>query len=256
MRIFLVRHGHSEGNEDQSKYAEKGDVHIELTDTGWQQAVAAGQFLAAYIQANPGATADDIRLWFSSHMRARQTSAGLIEGTDGLISEDNIRLSSLLTEMDFGLMSHLEDSGDLADHLPFPSQVYETECARNKFNARALMGESPLDVLHRSATVIGSIMRDKDKGHEDVVIVTHGITLRTLAMDFLKIDPKHYDQFDNPENGSIYLIEGDPAQGEKYSFKQIYNGETMQAVDIDWGKKLHIYESYLPEVPERFKLKP
>ena len=83
---------------------------------------------------------------------------------------------------------------------------------------------------------------------------THGVTLRTLAMAFMKIDPARYKDFDNPENASVYVIEGDGST--YYSFRQIYTGETGQEVDIDWGKKLRAYEANLPEVPERFRNAP
>jgi broad specificity phosphatase PhoE len=102
-----------------------------------------------------------------------------------------------------------------------------------------------LNVNHRFYQFIDALMRDRNHGVEDVFVVTHGVTLRTLAMAFLKIDPKYYPDFKNPQNCSLYLIEGD--EKNRYSFMQIYNGETKMPVAIDWGKKLHAYEpAYLP----------
>ena len=254
MRIFLVRHGYSEGNEAQENYREKGDAQIELTDLGWEQAVAAGSFLRDYLDKNPGTKSELTRLWFSTLMRTRQTTAGLIEGSAGLLKSEHARPDSLLIEMDFGLFSHVGDKEEQEEHLPLHAEFWHNSRDRNKYYARPPMGESPHDVQHRTSTFIGRMMREKDNGIKDVVVVTHGVTLRALAMDFLKIDPEQYDDFDNPENCSIYMIEGDPENGQKYSFHQIYNGETRQAVNIDWGKKLNIYQSLLPEVPNRFKL--
>jgi 2,3-bisphosphoglycerate-dependent phosphoglycerate mutase len=254
MRIFLVRHGFSEGNERQANYREKGDAQIELTDLGWQQAIAAGQFLDTFLAENPGDPEEKIRLWFSTLMRTRQTAAGLIEGSNGKILRENARPDSLLVEMDFGLFSHIGDKEEQEAHLPLHAEFWHSSRGRNKYYARPPMGESPHDVQHRTSTFIGRMMREKDNGINDVVVITHGVTLRALAMDFLKIDPRHYDDFDNPENCSIYLIEGDTDRGRKYSFHQIYNGETMKPVKIDWGKKLQIYESLLPQVPNQFKI--
>lgn len=46
MRIFLVRHGESEGNVGSNVYKTKADHAIELSPTGREQANGAGRFLA------------------------------------------------------------------------------------------------------------------------------------------------------------------------------------------------------------------
>jgi broad specificity phosphatase PhoE len=45
MRIFLVRHGESEGNVDHSVHERMADHAISLSDHGMHQAFRAGQFL-------------------------------------------------------------------------------------------------------------------------------------------------------------------------------------------------------------------
>jgi broad specificity phosphatase PhoE len=44
-RIFLVRHGQSQGNIDHSVYRTTPDHKIELTETGRLQAIEAGKAL-------------------------------------------------------------------------------------------------------------------------------------------------------------------------------------------------------------------
>ena len=49
-RIFLIRHGESEGNLDLSKHRNLPDPVIPLTPAGKEQAVLAGMALADFIQ--------------------------------------------------------------------------------------------------------------------------------------------------------------------------------------------------------------
>jgi 2,3-bisphosphoglycerate-dependent phosphoglycerate mutase len=255
MRIFLVRHGFSKGNEDPGHYITAGDPHVELTDKGWEQAIAAGGFLSGYLKKHPGAGTRPLRLWMSSYDRCRQTAAGIVYGAGGTIDEKNCKVSSQIVEQDLGIFSRLQDVKDRKTKMPLEAEFYYAAKQRDKYYARPPQGESPHDVqARRAAPFIGKIMRDRDKGIDDVVIVSHGNMIKALAMEFLKIDPQRYEDFETPENASIYMIEGDSARG--YTFNQIYNGETMKSAAIDWGARLGISKTSLPPVPERFKKKP
>ena len=53
MRIFLVRHGESLGNVDETAYARMGDHNVPLTDLGVQQAVLSGQFIRDWYAQRP-----------------------------------------------------------------------------------------------------------------------------------------------------------------------------------------------------------
>jgi 2,3-bisphosphoglycerate-dependent phosphoglycerate mutase len=252
MRIFLIRHGRSEGNEDQDQYRLKGDPRIELTPEGWRQAVKAGQFLKQHFKTHP--LQGQARLWASTHMRTKQTAAGVLEGLDGLIGRKDSRVSSLLVEQDFGLFSHIHDEAERQKAIKLFADFYEAIESQDKFYARPPMGESPADTRNRMRSFIDTLMRDRDKGIVDAVVVTHGVTMRAFAMAFMNIDPVYYEAFKNPENCSIFMIEGTGAKN--YSLRQIYNGWTGQGVDIDWGKILHAYENELPPVPDAYRLQP
>jgi 2,3-bisphosphoglycerate-dependent phosphoglycerate mutase len=256
MRLFLIRHGYSAGNQDPANYAREGDPHVCLTDKGWEQAIAAGAFLKGWLARYPSKKPDEpLRLWSSTYKRTRETTAGLVYGLGGLIDpacKDMVRVSSRLIEMDFGLFSQFHSEKERMDKMPIEAAFYNAARKRAKFYAQPPMGESPMDVLHRVEPFIGTLQRDRERGAQDVVVVTHGVTLRALAMAYLHIDPDKYDQFRNPENASIYMIEGDRDNG--YVFKQIYNGETGQEVDIDWGKKLAGVK--IPAVPPQFRKPP
>ncbi len=249
MRIFLIRHGYSAGNEDPANYALVGDPHVCLTDTGWMQAIKAGEFLKGWMARNPAADDRPLQFWSSTYRRTRETTAGVIHGLGGLVDMADVRVSSRLIEMDFGLFSQFHSEKERLEKMPIEAAFYNAARARHKFYAQPPMGESPMDVLHRVEPFIATLHRDQARGPKDVALVTHGVTLRAFAMAYLHIDPDMYDQFKNPENGSIYVIEGDRNKG--YTLRQIYNGEQMQEVDIDWGAKLK--GVYMPEVPVKFK---
>ncbi len=258
MRIFLFRHGRSEGNEDLDRYKAKGDPSIELIPEGWEQSVSAGRFLKTYLDAHPlqssarHGPAKPMRLWASTHMRTRQTASGILEGLQGVIPPEEVRISNWLVEQDFGLFSHLHKEADRQAAMKLFADFYNAREAQDKFYARPPLGESPADVAMRARTFIDKLMRDREKGVEDVVLVTHGVTLRAFAMAFMNIDPVRYHEFKTPQNTSLYVIEND-AQNH-YSLRQIYNGQTRQAVDIDWGKKLGAYETTLPPVPPQYRI--
>lgn len=256
MRIFLIRHGYSEGNADPANYGLRGDPHVRLTDKGWQQSIAAGAFLKDYLARHPSRKPESkLRVWSSTYRRTRETTAGLLQGLDGLVDrndKDAVRVSLRLIEMDFGLFSQYHSEEERMQKMPLEAAFYNAARERAKFYAQPPMGESPMDVLHRVEPFIGTLQRDRERGTQDVVVVTHGVTLRTLAMAYLHIDPDKYNDFKNPQNTSIYMIDGDRDTG--YVFKQIYNGETGQEVNIDWGAKLAGVK--IPEVPAHLRKPP
>lgn len=247
LRIFLARHGFSEGNENPENYALRGDPNVELTDLGWQQAIRLGQFIESYLEEHPSPDETGPQLITSTHMRTRQTSAGILQGAGGIIRPEKVKVSPYLTEQDFGIFSHFHSDELRAQNFPLEAEFYKAARAKNPYHAKPLMGESPQDTQVRVAPLSGTLMRDYAQGQNDHLLVTHGVTLRTFAMAFLHIDPHHYRAFKNPENCSLYLIE--EIGTRRYSFTQIYDGERGEKVSIDWGDRLQMRKAYLPKVP-------
>ncbi|MCB9988248.1 MAG: phosphoglycerate mutase family protein [Rhodospirillales bacterium] len=250
MRIFLARHGYSEGNDNLDNYKLRSDARISLMDKGWQQAFSAGEFIRNYCEEH------DIpppRLWMSPFQRTRETTSGIIYGANGFFQE-RPRVEESLTEMDFGDFSAYHSDQERREKMPWVAEAFDRARREDRFYARPPRGESPYLVQRRVEPFIDTIFRDKAEGVDTHLGVTHGVTLRVLAMSFMHIDPLRYKKFPNPENGSVYLIAGDRNEG--YSLKQIYNGERAIAVDIDWSRKLKAGEAILPEVPEHLRFRP
>ena len=224
-RIFLVRHGESEGNVDQARYKVKGDHKIELTERGRRQAHAAGQFLADYYSSSRLGVPGSVRLWTSPYTRARQTSAGIVNaleehGSLDLLRDkpgdkfttywrENIRLA----EQQFGLLNGIA-SESVADHYP---DVHDEYQRAGKFYARPPGGESRYDVAIRVHQMFGTLHRDSDRhGIKDVIVVCHGVTMRAFVMEWLHLPVEWFLSEPNPTNCSIRLIHGGIDQGYIY----------------------------------------
>lgn len=256
MRIFLLRHGQSKANMDTEVYEKDGDSRVGLTDTGWEQAIGAGRFLKEYLAKNGEPDPEDMRVWGSPYDRTRQTVSGLLYGAE---ADWKVRIDAALIEQSFGdyfaFTKEAKNKPPSLLNLEFnkPIERYKDEWAKDKFFARPPRGERPSDVQNRVKDSIDTIWRNIEKGRPDHVVVTHGVSLRVFAMDFMHIDPKYYEEFPNPPNCGIYLIEG--KKDGPYSFRQIYDGEKGEAVDIDWGKKLKAGQAVIPPVPDHIREK-
>jgi broad specificity phosphatase PhoE len=241
VRIFLIRHGFSEGNQDFANYGIHGDPQIKLTPLGWAQAIRAGQFLAAYLQQNPAQ--QPVHIFSSTYRRARETTAGLLHGAGGALDAQNLRMNSRLVEMDFGYVTECKTPQERAQKMPLEAAFYDAARNRDKYCA--------MDVQHRLGPFIDQLRREAaEHNQQDVIIVAHGITLVAFMLEYLELDPHHYEQFADIENTSIFVIEGD--HRKNYTCRQIYNGETGQEVNIDTvaGKRT----PYLPPVPQPPKI--
>ncbi len=203
-RIYLVRHGESEGNLDTTLYRHKADHAIELSDKGINQAINAGFKLRTELRSishkNP------IRLWSSPYTRTRQTANYIQKQLTWLPIE--YRESILLVEQQFGLFDGLSDDEMLAQ-FPNEKRHYD-KCVEHegRFWARLPLGESRFDVCCRVHQFFGTLARDlKDNNIDTVIIVTHGVTIRAFIQGFLNLPYEWVDANGNPENCSIQKIE-------------------------------------------------
>lgn len=219
MRIFLIRHGESLGNVDESAYSRLGDHKVPLTDLGIAQAEAAGAFIAQFYARS--ALADTkLRVWHSPFLRTEQTKDGVIKGL-GADRVRDVREDYLLIEQNFGLFSHIVDKAERARLYPAENAMYEMmRAAQGKFYAVPPLGESRMQVTMRTRLFKETLMRDKAKGIEDVIIVAHGVTVRSFEMDFLHLGVQWFEDSPNPGNGDITLIESGADGG--YSSRKVF----------------------------------
>jgi broad specificity phosphatase PhoE len=214
MRLFLVRHGQSAGNVDPTLHASMADHAIPLSPQGHDQAIRAGEFLAAHF-AERRATSNDapkIRLWTSPYARTRQTADGLQRGGGAWLSDR--REHVLLCEQQFGLFDGVPDE-QLPLRFPHEHAHYaKQELFQGRFWARLPLGESRFDVAKRVHQAFGTFLRDRDRhGIDNIVIVCHGVTLRAIVMMWCHLTPEWFDAEPNPKNCAIRLLENSDDKG-------------------------------------------
>ena len=180
-RLWLVRHGQSQGNVARDAAHEAGlnvidldlrDVDVPLSDLGHQQAEAAGRWFAAL----PENERPEVLL-ASPYVRARQTAeaickaGGLAGGSKPTVLDERLR------EREFGIFDGLTTLGI--------KQKYPEEAAHRakmgKFYHRPPGGESWADVILRLRSMLNTInLHYADKR---VVVVAHQVVV--LCMRYI-----------------------------------------------------------------------
>jgi 2,3-bisphosphoglycerate-dependent phosphoglycerate mutase len=228
--ILLVRHGESASNVDKTLHHRIADHAVPLTDAGYQQAVAAGKFIADFFQAtNP---CGQTRLWNSPYRRTRETANGLEQNIKHLLLDRFENVS--LREQQFGLFDGYEDS-ELAEKFPTEHANYKKcEDFGGKFYAKMPLGESRCDVAERVKGVFGTLTRDAEtKDIQNVVIVSHGVTVRAFVMQWLHLTPEWFEAETNPKNCSIRMLKRDE-HGKTHDYGYIFeNGVAKEPSRID-----------------------
>uniref|UniRef100_A0A7S1XZL4 Uncharacterized protein n=1 Tax=Phaeomonas parva TaxID=124430 RepID=A0A7S1XZL4_9STRA len=194
-RIILVRHGESAGNVDPQAYVNTPDWKIPLTKKGWKDARLAGQQIKEIVGDSP------IYIYTSPYLRTKQTLAGMVGAwdTNEIVG---VREEPRLTEQQFGNFQNV-------------TNVKESREQRTRFGRfyfRFPEGESGLDVYNRVTSFIATLFRDfsnKDIAREDldVIIVTHGLTLRLFLMRFFHYTIHDFENSYNPNNGAFVVMQ-------------------------------------------------
>ena len=180
-RLWLVRHGQSQGNVARDAAHEAGlsvidldlrDVDVPLSDLGHQQAEAAGRWFAAL----PENERPEVIL-ASPYVRARQTAeaickaGGLARGAKPTIIDERLR------EREFGVFDGLTTKG-IREKYP-EEAAHRTKMG--KFYHRPPGGESWADVILRLRSALNTInLHYADKR---VVVVAHQVVV--LCMRYI-----------------------------------------------------------------------
>lgn len=225
-RIYLVRHGESEGNVDKTTHFRKPDHAIQLTEKGHQQAFAAGRFLREHFE-RAGLMGAPIRLWNSPYKRTRQTADGLVKGAGNVFKDRYEDIS--LREQQFGLFDGYEDH-ELSERFPLEHAHYKKcEDFSGRFYATMPLGESRCQVAERVKPFFGTLVRDAEtKDVQTVVVVSHGVTMRAFTMQWLHLTPEWFETAKNPQNCSVYLLQRDES-GRNQDKGCIYAGGNISS---------------------------
>lgn len=194
-RLILIRHGESMGNADESQYCTVPDWLIPLTENGKAQSREAGKKIKAIIGDEP------VVVFCSPYLRTKQTLKGIMTELESnpLISA---REEPRVTEQQFG---NFQTTAAM--------KLYKEERSQfGRFYYRFPQGESGLDVYNRISLFIGTLFREWEKGHSipmsdaNVLIVTHGLTLRLFLMRWFHFSVDEFENSMNPGNAAVVVM--------------------------------------------------
>jgi broad specificity phosphatase PhoE len=190
-RIILIRHGKSQGNADKSHYQSVPDYALNLTAEGIEQARQAGREIKNIVAS------ESLYVYLSPYYRTRQTyeyiKESVAENVIKAIEDPRIR------EQDWG-------------HLRSPDVNAEIIKEREHFGTfyyRIPDGESGADVFDRVSTFLETLHRDFNKPDypQNVLIVTHGMTLRLFLMRWFHWKVEEFENLRNPHNAQIVIMQ-------------------------------------------------
>jgi len=193
-RIILVRHGSSQGNIDKNQYETVPDYALNLTAEGIVQAQRAGLELKKLIGD------ETLYVYLSSYHRTRQTFEHIKESLKAnlvrAVEDPRIR------EQDRG-------------HLRNPDVDEEIIKERDNYGSfyyRMPDGESGADVYDRVSIFLETMHRDFEKPDypQNVLIVTHGMTLRLFLMRWFHWTVEEFENLRNPRNCQIVVMRQKP----------------------------------------------
>lgn len=213
MKLFLIRHGESIQNTKENYEKKLPDHKVYLSERGKIQAEEAGLFLKKYVDKNK-IDLNNSTLWVSPYERTRQT-AHIINNH---LNIEDVKEDITLVEQRYGLFSDKEISvikEKYPEEFTFYDNYYQND---GKFYAKLPQGESPYDVALRTKQFIETIFRD-DK--ENLFIVSHGTTIRTIIMNWFHYPPEWFNKEANMDNCSIRFIDSTNKKSEE---KYIYGG--------------------------------
>lgn len=223
LRILLVRHGESAVNVNSCLTQEVADHAVPLTENGQAQARRAGLFIRRFFEDLP--SGEPVRLWQSPYKRARQTADAIMRIAGDVIRDRREHIN--LVEQQFGLFDGIPDK-----ELPlrFPAEyAHYRKCEEHsgKFWARMPLGESRFDVAVRVREFFPELHQDLERhGIANVVVVSHGVTIRAFLMQWLHLSPEWFEAERNPGNCFIRLIEGEEDAGT------LYRGEPLPTLAV------------------------
>lgn len=188
-----MRHGESMGNVDKNIYKDVPDYALQLTPRGVNQAIARGEDLFEQI-GNA-----HVQFYISPFWRTRQTYYHIAK---------HFPLNKIHFYEDFRLREQ-EWGQDLVTREGYSHERENDRDAYGHSYYRFRDGESCADVYDRTSDFMGTMFRDFEKENfpENVVIVTHGMTMRLFIMRFFHASVEEFETWSNPKNCGYFLLE-------------------------------------------------
>ena len=190
-RIILIRHARSEGNADKNQYGTVPDYALNLTQEGIAEARAAGAEIKNIIGEG------SLYVYLSPYYRTRQTYQYICESVGANVV--NAVEDPRIREQDWGHLRNPETNAEISRERKSFSRFYY----------RIPDGESGADVYDRVSTFLETLYRNFKKANypENVLIVTHGMTLRLFLMRWYHWSVEEFESLRNLRNCQIVVME-------------------------------------------------
>lgn len=208
-KIFIVRHGESQGNVDKNIYKDLPDYALQLTPKGVEQAIAVGKDIVEKIHPMASsAPVPPVQFYVSPFWRTRQTYLNIAK---------SFPVSSIRYYEDFRLREQ-EWGQDMVSREGYSHEKENDRDAYGHSYYRFRDGESCADVYDRVSDFMGTMFRDFKKPNfpSNVVIVTHGMTMRLFLARFFHASVEEFETWSNPKNCGYFLLE--KQENDKYVF--------------------------------------
>ncbi|KAJ9443720.1 Phosphoglycerate mutase-like protein AT74H [Diplonema papillatum] len=191
-RIILVRHGESEANVNPRVWEEKPDNTIELTERGCEQSQEVGRRLRELIKH------EKVAAVVSPFWRTFMTMRNILkELPPAQVME--VRIEPRVREQEFG---NVQCSQAMA-------RFKKLQITVGRFWYRFPEGESGADVYARVASCLGSLKSINRRPRErvdNILVVTHGLTMRLLVAAEMAWSPDTFHTVYNPSNCEMWVL--------------------------------------------------
>lgn len=220
--IILVRHGQSVGNANREVYKETPDPYLQLTPKGKQQAIDVGHDLTRFI--NPETP---VQFYLSPYWRTRQTFQGITKVFRNFTWYEDARLR----EQEWG--KDMKSRDGYSDKM----EEYRDQYGHFYYRFRN-GGESCADVFDRVSDFIGTMFRDFEKSHypSNVIIVTHGMTMRLFLMRWFHCSVEEFETWGNPLNCGYYHMQYQTCSNKYSLLTPVRRHKLRHDFQFDWGE--------------------
>ncbi len=182
LKIILIRHAESEGNIDRTIYSTKPDYKLSLSEKGKSQAQEARKKLKEILNNS------SVQVYCSPFYRTRETWNILKEE----LNSNSIKYKEdpRIREQEWGHIRSFE----------LNEEIVKERDEYGLFYFRIPDGKSGAEVCDRVSDFVGSMFRDFEKNDfaENIIIVTHGMTLRIFLMKWFHLTVEEFEQLKIP----------------------------------------------------------
>ncbi len=194
--FYLIRHAQGVHQTDTTSWLTHTNSELPLTENGIKQAQQCAKFIHNIL--NPEKTI----IFVSPYRRARETLSEIQK----LSTFPIVQTDDLLIEQQFGLYTGLTTEQCFERYPEYAAKFeYETE-KFGRYYAKPPKGESRADVADRTYAFLKNIQNAINPTIENIVIISHNITSRTIAQNLLNETPEWFDKRPETPNASVWKI--------------------------------------------------